>query len=156
MALFIPSNLATVELQLAALEAGRPAFRYVKGRMQGDVLVLEITAPQLLDDVLADGFAGELHAAMACSRARKVVLNLAEVKAACSGAFAALLDLQQALCGRGGRLVLCGLSGPLVAAFHIAGLTAAPGLAAPLETRPDVPAALACLDAAAGLCATAG
>jgi anti-anti-sigma factor len=152
MALFIPSNVATVELQLAALEAGRPAFRYVKGKVQEHALVLGITAPQLLDDVLADGLPGELHAALACSAARNVVLHLEEVKAVCSGAFAALIDLQQALRGRGGQLVLCGLSGPLAEAFHIVGLTGTPGPAAAFETRPDVPAALAFLAGRAGAC----
>jgi anti-anti-sigma factor len=155
MALFIPSRTAT-ELQVTALQAGRPAFRYAKGRVQGDVLVLDVTAPQLLDDVLADGFPGELHAALTCSRARKVVLNLAEVKAVCSGALVALLEVQQAVRNRGGRLVLCGLSGVLAEAFHIVGLSQTPGRPAPFETAPEVAAALTRLTETAGVRGAAG
>lgn len=156
MALFIPSNAANTPLQLAALEAGRSAFRYVKGRLQRDVLVLDVTTPQVLDDVLADGLPGELHAAVACTRARKVVLNLAEVKAVCSGAFAALLEVQQALRERGGRLVLCGLSGVLAEAFHIVGLSDTRGRAAPFETEPDVAAAVARVTEASAVGSAAG
>src|SRR5690242_3003523 len=78
----------------AVWELGRPS-RHFQSAMDQGVLVLTITTPQLLDDVLADGFSQDLLTAVANSGVPGVVLDFREVKAVCSAACGLLLHLQR-------------------------------------------------------------
>lgn len=113
--------------------------RHLKVAVQEGVVVMTITTPYLLSDVVDEGFAQELLVQVADPAFAKAVLDFHGVQAICSAAFGPLLSLRKLLKERGGRLVLCGLSTLVAEAFHIAELTG-PDL---FETRPDLETALA-------------
>ena len=120
-------------------------YRHIKISTEQGILVITITSSQLLDDVMADGFLQELLAAVSQGSAQKVVVDFRAVKAICTGVFQALRELKAHIQKTTGRLVLCGLSPAVEEVFHLAGLAAEAG--APFETRPDVEAAVATLNA---------
>jgi anti-anti-sigma factor len=120
-------------------------YRHIKICTGQGILGITITSAQLLDDVMADGFAQELLAAVTQGNTRKVVVDFQAVKAICTGVFQALLELNAHIQKTSGRLVLCGLSPAVEEVFRLAAL--ATGAGAPFETGPDVEAAVATLNA---------
>jgi anti-anti-sigma regulatory factor len=118
-------------------------FRHVRAHLDDDSLVLTVTAPQLLDDVLADGFYQELAAAVTQAGARNVVFDMHAVIAICSGCMEPLLALRKLLAEQGGRLALCGLSPLVLEVFHLAELAdSTAGEGSGFRIEPDVPSAL--------------
>jgi anti-anti-sigma factor len=109
-------------------------------------LVLTITEPQLQGDPVAEALREDLLAAVDRSGARSVVLDFRRVTYVSSVAFRPLLSLHRKLKQAGGRLVLCGMNERVAEIFHVTRLISTSGTsAAPFESHPDAPAAVASL-----------
>ena len=126
----------------SGLQAGM-AYRHLKGRTENGVLVITLTIPQLLDDVVEEGLLQELLLVTTASEAGNVIVDLQQVKAASTAALKPLLGLHESIKQRSGRLLVCGLSPMVAEVFHLAELIRtedkAPG---PFEAAPDVDTAL--------------
>ena len=129
----------------AAWELSWP-HRHWRGCLEQGVVVITITTPQLLDDVLADGFFAELTAAITATGVNKVILDFLHVKSICAEAICPLHQLADSLRDRSGRLVLCGLCPYLAEVFHIDALCEGRSAQAPFATQVDVGGAVACLN----------
>jgi anti-anti-sigma factor len=109
-------------------------------------IVLTITEPQLQGDPVAEALREDLLAAVDRCGARSVVLDFRRVTYVSSVAFRPLLSLHRKLKQGGGRLVLCGMSERVAEVFHVTRLISTSGSsAAPFESQPDLPAAIASL-----------
>lgn len=93
--------------------------RYCRARWQDGVAIITVTAAQLLDDVVAEGFLEELLAAAAHAEARNVVVDLQHVSVAGNAAFAGFESLDAQVRRRRGRLVICGASPAVQELFHV-------------------------------------
>jgi anti-anti-sigma regulatory factor len=113
--------------------------RHWNGHCEQGAFVAVIATRYLFDDVLADGFLADLVAAIQDCGARSAILDFQHVEAASQAALDALSQLSAWLGQRGGRLVLCGLCGPLIEQCHLAELTGT----GPWKGEPDVAAAMA-------------
>jgi anti-anti-sigma regulatory factor len=119
-------------------------YRHLKSNFEPGVLVLTITQPQVLDDVLSDGFEAELLAAVSHVATQKVALDFQNVNAVSPEAIKPLLHLRACLVERGGRLLLCGLSSVVAEMLRLSELVSgdqSPALA--FDVRPDLAAAIA-------------
>jgi anti-anti-sigma factor len=124
--------------------------RHLKSRTEQGVLILTVTEPQLRGDALANALRHELLAAVAGTRAPKVVLDFHAVTALSSEAFRPLLSLRRAIEEQGGRLVLCHLAPVVAQAFHATRMiSTSRSSTAAFDVQPDVAAALASLTGAA-------
>jgi anti-anti-sigma factor len=109
-------------------------------------LILSITEAQLQGDLVADALREDLLSAVDRSGARSVVLDFRRVTYVSSVAFRPLLSLHRKLKQGGGRLILCGMNDRVTEVFHVTRLISTTGVsAAPFESQPDVPAAVASL-----------
>jgi anti-anti-sigma factor len=121
--------------------------RYLESRTEQGVLVLTLTTNQLQDEKLAEVVLQELMSAIEQAQARKVVIDLRNIKFISSVAFRPLLRVRRMLQNAGGRLALCGLSRVVGDVFYTTRLASADGSSmAPFELAPDVPAAVAHLN----------
>lgn len=127
-----------------ALQGG-VQYRHFKSTLDGDVLILTLTTPQLLDDVVEEGLFQELLLAVEACRGCKVAVDLHQVKAASSAALRPLAALHRALRERGGRLVICGLSPFVAEVIHLAEVVHDDGRSGPLEERRTLAEAVAAL-----------
>ena len=95
---------------------------------------------------MSDALRADLLGAAERSGARHVVLDFQNVTYLSSVAFRPLLSLHRKLKEQGGRLILCGMTGPVAEVFHVTRLVSTHGSApAPFEAQPDAPAAVASL-----------
>lgn len=117
-------------------------------RMEQDVLVLTVTAPEFGDDESAAAVQQELLAAVTPSQPRKVALDLQNVQYIASAGIRLLLTFRRQFHGSGGRLVLCSLNGMITNVLHTARLigTSDSSLPSLFETAPDAAAAVARLN----------
>jgi anti-anti-sigma factor len=121
-----------------------PSYRHLTTAGDGDVLVLTLTDPLLLDEEVVDGVQADLVAAVDRHRPRQVVLDLQHVRAMGSAAFRPVISLHRRLREAGGELVLCGLADAVADIFHLTGLISRiPAGRAPLAAEADVRAAVA-------------
>src|SRR5262245_41922162 len=110
------------------------------------VLVLNITQTRVEGDLMAEGLRDELLAVVDQSGAQNVVLNLSQVTFVSSVTFRPLLSLHRRLKEKGGRMVLCGLTGEVKEVFEVTRLiSTSRSSVAPFEVQPDVPASVASL-----------
>jgi anti-anti-sigma factor len=93
--------------------------RYCRARWHDGVAIITVTAAQLLDDVVADGFLEELLTAAAQAEARNVVVDLRHVSVAGNAAFAGFASLNAQVRRHGGRLVICGACPAVEELFHV-------------------------------------
>lgn len=143
MALFLASSP-----RLAGFPDALPRLRqrHVICRTEKAITVLTITAPQLFEDVIADGFTQELLAAAAQLGPCDVVLDLKHVKAVTGAAIRALAELRAFIHKRGRRLVLSGVCPCVAETFHLARMVEADAptdLLFPMQ--PDLASAIAFL-----------
>ena len=117
-------------------------------RLDQEVLVLTITAPEFCDDESAGAMRQELLAAVAPAQTRKVVLDFQYVQYIASAGIRLLLNFRRQFHSSGGRLVLCSLNGLISNVLNTARLigTSDSSLPALFETAPDVSAAIARLN----------
>jgi anti-anti-sigma factor len=121
-----------------------PTHRPLRSRTERGVLVLTVTVPNVLKDEVADALRGEFLAAAA--GADRVVVDMQNVASFGSQGLRALLQLQRAVKGRGGRVVLCHLADSVKQVLQVTGLvsTSHPSRGL-LEEQPDVDAAIVSL-----------
>jgi anti-anti-sigma factor len=120
-----------------------PSYRHVTSARHGDVLVLALTDPLLLDEDVVDGAQAELTDAVERLQARKVVLDFQHVRAMGSAAFRPVISLHRRLREAGGELILCGLANAVADIFHLTGLISRiPAGSSPLAAAADVRAAV--------------
>jgi len=122
MATLIPSNQQSCVPSPVGWELHFP-HRYWKTSIEKGALVVTISTPHLLDDVLADAFFPELEATITGSGNYNVLLDLQQVKSISAEALKPLHELAHSLKVRGGRLAVCGLSDYLAEVFHIDALS---------------------------------
>jgi anti-anti-sigma factor len=123
-----------------------PHYRRLKSETQGDVLVLRITQPLVMDENVIDDLREDLLAALDHHKASRLVLDFQQVKALSSDGFRPLISLHRRVQEAGSRLVLCGLGGMVGEVFRLSGLISDdPAAGAPFASAPDVPAAVAML-----------
>jgi len=143
MALFLASST-----RLAGFPEVLPTLRqrHVLCHTEEAIPVLTITAPQLFEDVVADGFTKELLAAAAQLGPCDVVLDLQQVKVVTSSAIRAIAELRDFIHKRGRRLVLSGVCPCVAETFHLARMVEADAptdLLFPMQ--PDLASAIAFL-----------
>ena len=113
-------------------------FPYLESTVEDGVLVLTIVRQQIEGEDLAAGLKQELLAAVARSGLNRVVLDLRNTRYVSSVAFWPLLTLRRQLNDQGGRLLLCGLTGPVHDIFTSTKMITGSGsLNAPFEVAPD-------------------
>jgi anti-anti-sigma factor len=119
---------------------------YLEASVERGVLVLTITRQQIEGEDIALGLKDELLATVAHHAIDKVVLDLRNTRYVSSIAFWPLLALRRQLSDRGGRLIVCGLSGAVHDIFTTTKMVSSAGaLNAPFEMASDREAAVAML-----------
>jgi len=125
-------------------------YRYLKVRVERDVLVLSVTPQELRStqfDVI-NGLRDEMLAAAGETKAGKVVVDLSAVEQVGSASFRPLLSLRRKLHDSNGELVLCGLQPNVREVFLVTRLIDTAGSqGAPFGAAADVSAAVARLSA---------
>ncbi len=123
-------------------------YRYLKIRVEDDVLILTVTEANLRGDATAEAVYLEMLAAVDRTRVHKVVLDLGDTMLFSSVAFRPLLGLRRKLKQLNGRMVLCNLSPALTEIFRTTRLITSSGSTPPpFEAYPDVDAAIEALRA---------
>ncbi|HMC65692.1 MAG TPA: STAS domain-containing protein [Gemmataceae bacterium] len=123
-----------------------PPTQHVESRIEQGVLVVTINEPQLHSDVLVDAVGHELVLAVVHAKIRQVALDLHNVNVLTSIGIRPLLGLHRYLNQVGGRLVLCGLTKPVVDILRTSRLVGPAGDSiAIFETQPDAAVAVASL-----------
>jgi anti-anti-sigma regulatory factor len=139
MTLFMSSANSSAPLR-PAWEPGIIHHRYWKCHTERGALVVTVTRRFLFDDVLEDFFE-ELTAAIGAASAHSAIVDFRQVEAVAAASLEALDRLGKALERLGGRLILSGLSEPLVELFHLAELSGTPSW----RREVDALAALGCV-----------
>jgi anti-anti-sigma factor len=132
------SAAAKVPGTLSVLLQGGVCTRYLRAEVHDGVLLLTITAAQLLDDVVEQGLLQEMLSAVAGAGTYRVIVDLHSVEAVSSAAMGAIVSFGDFLKDHRGRLVLCCLSSFVTEEFRLAKLTASAEAAHPLETAADL------------------
>jgi anti-anti-sigma factor len=111
------------------------------------VLVLRIEEAQVMGDTLAERLRDDFLGRLASAGARNVVIDFAPVKFLSSAGFRPLLSLLKEVRGRGGRLILCGLSPDVEETLRVTRLITTGGSSpAAFEAQPHIADAIAALD----------
>jgi anti-anti-sigma factor len=125
------------------MQAAKP---YLEPSVERGVLVLTILRQQIEGEDLALGLKDELLATVAHYDIPRVVLDLKNTRYVSSIAFWPLLALRRQLGDRGGRLIVCGLTGAVHEIFTTTKMVSSAGsLNAPFEMAPDRESAVALL-----------
>jgi anti-anti-sigma factor len=115
------------------------------------VLVLAVTRKSIEGDEVADALRQELLEQVGRSGARKVVIDLSRTRYLSSIAFWPLLSLRRLLHDKGGRLIICGLTGTVADVFETTKMISSTGPAdAPFEVAADRTEAVARLSGTTG------
>ena len=124
-------------------------YQHLQQRMEGNVLILTMTAPELSNDDASDALRKEMVEAAATSGARCAVVDLSQVSYIASPGIRALLGFRRHFVEAGGRLILCQLNDMIRDVLNTARLIGATGSSPPVlfETAPDVAAGIAHLKA---------
>jgi len=124
-----------------------PTYRHLKARTEQGVLVLTLNTPELHGDQMADELREELLAAAA--GAQKVVLDFQPMGFMSSVGFRPLLSLRRQLQEGGGEMIFCNLGPQIADVFHTTRMiSTSRSSVAPFHVEPDVPSAIARLNAA--------
>lgn len=121
--------------------------RHLQAQMQGDVLVMTVTAISIEGEEIARQLRDEMLAALAASGARKVVVDFHETRFISSAAFRPLLSLRRKLQAANGAVVLCGLTPSIGDIFYTTRMISPDGTSQPMfEMEVSLPAAIARLE----------
>ena len=124
-----------------------PTYRHLKSGMDQGVLVLTLNVPELHGDQMADELREELLDAT--TGAQKVVLDFQPMGFMSSVGFRPLLSLRRKLLEGGGQLVFCNLGPAILDVLHTTRMiSTSRSSVAPFDAEPDVPSAVARLNAA--------
>jgi anti-anti-sigma factor len=119
---------------------------FLTASLEGEVLALTVTITQLEGQEVAEVLKREMLAAVERTGATRVVIDLSRARYVSSIAFWPLLALRRHLLDRGGRLLLSGLTGPVLDVFTMTKMVVGSGpVNAPFEVAPDLPTAVATL-----------
>ncbi|HZY84153.1 MAG TPA: STAS domain-containing protein [Gemmataceae bacterium] len=128
----------------------RPPEPAVQSSLENGVLVLTILWAQIEGEDAAHTLGREIQEALARTGATAVVVDLQHTRFLSSAAFWPLLNLRRQLLPKGGRLMICGLSGAVEDVFCTTRMVSTGGAVdAPFQMAPDRAAAVARLSAAA-------
>ena len=128
----------------------RPPEPAVQSSLENGVLVLTILWSQIEGEDAARALGREIQEALARTGATAVVVDLRHTRFLSSAAFWPLLNLRRQLQQKGGRLLICGLSGAVEDVFCTTRMVSAGGaLDAPFQVVSDRDAAVARLSGAA-------
>jgi anti-anti-sigma factor len=116
----------------------------LESALERGVLVLTVTRRSIEGDEVADALRQELLALVERAEVKKVVIDLSRARYVSSIAFWPLLSLRRRLQDKGGRLIICGLTGAVADVFQTTKMVSAAGTAdAPFEVAADRAAAIA-------------
>jgi anti-anti-sigma factor len=143
-----PTRSVTAPFEMAKdVPEALSRLRVHTSRTERGVLILTLTERHLAGESLADELTAELSATVADANATQVVLDFERVETLTTPSMRPLITLVHQLRAKGGRLLLCNLR-PLVAeVLTVTRLISPGGGQAPLETVPNVAAALAVMNA---------
>lgn len=117
---------------------------YLESAVESGVLVLTVTRRQIEGEDVATDLKDELDSAVTRHAAKLVVLDLSRCRYVSSIAFWPLLALRRRLADQEGRLIICGLTGPVYDVFATTKMVSSSGTtAAPFEMAPDRSSAIA-------------
>jgi anti-anti-sigma factor len=106
--------------------------------LERGVLVVLINRSSIQGEEVADALRQELRDVVERTGAGRVVIDLSRARYVSSIAFWPLLSLRRRLQEKGGRLLICGLSGPVADVFHTTKMVSSSGAAdAPFEVAAD-------------------
>jgi anti-anti-sigma factor len=127
----------------------RPPQPAVQSSLENGVLVLTILWPQIEGEDAAHALGLAIQEALTRTGATAVVVDLQHTRFVSSAAFWPLLNLRRQLQAKGGRLLICGLSGAVEDVFCTTRMVSTGGsVDAPFQMAPDRDAAVARLSAA--------
>jgi anti-anti-sigma factor len=122
----------------------------VQSSLENGVLVLTILWGQVEGEDAAHALGREIQEAVGSTGATAVVVDLQHTRFVSSAFFWPLLNLRRQLQAKGGRLLICGLSGAVEDVFCTTRMVSTGGAVdAPFQMAPDRAAAVARLSAAA-------
>ena len=123
-----------------------PQYRYLitSTHAYPGVLLVTLTESHVRSDELADALRDELLDAVTRSGVKQVVLNFGQVVFISSAGLRPLIRLRRKLQDEGGQLRICNLSESVADVFNTTRI-----FTAPFEIQPDVPSAVANLEAGA-------
>jgi anti-anti-sigma factor len=127
----------------------QPQFQYLKCQVQNGVLVLTVTASEILSEGRTEDLRLELLAAIGSEENPKVVLDFQPVKLISTTCLRALLSFRRHLRDKGGQVLLCNLATPVAEVLFTTRLVSptSSGLI-PFSMAPDVATAVAHLSTA--------
>jgi anti-anti-sigma factor len=127
----------------------RPPEPAVQSSVENGALVLTLLWPQIEGEDAARQLGREIQEAVARTAATAVVVDLQHTRFVSSAFFWPLLNLRRQLQAKGGRLLICGLSGAVEDVFCTTRMVSTGGsVDAPFQMAPDRAAAVARLSAA--------
>jgi anti-anti-sigma factor len=127
----------------------RPPEPAVQSSVENGVLVLTLQWPQIEGEDAAHRLGQEIQEAIARTAATAVVVDLQHTRFVSSAFFWPLLNLRRQLQAKGGRLMICGLTGAVEDVFCTTRMVSTGGAVdAPFQMAPDRAAAVARLSAA--------
>jgi anti-anti-sigma factor len=111
---------------------------YLTSELEDGVLVLTVTHKQIEGEEVAHRLKEELLAAVERTGASRIVIDLSHTRYLSSIAFWPLLALRRHLAAIDGKLLLCGLTGPVLDVFTTTKMVIGTGpVDAPFEMAPD-------------------
>ncbi len=127
----------------------RPPEPAVQSGVENGVLVLTLLWPSIEGEDAARQLGREIQEAVARTGATAVVVDLQHTRFVSSAFFWPLLNLRRQLQAKGGRLLICGLTGAVEDVFCTTRMVSTGGAVdAPFQMAPDRAAAVAHLSAA--------
>ncbi len=127
----------------------RPPEPAVESSLENGVLVLTLRWAQIEGEDAARTLGREIQEAVTRTAATAVVVDLQHTRFVSSAFFWPLLNLRRQLQAKGGRLLICGLTGAVEDVFCTTRMVSTGGAVdAPFQLAPDRAAAVARLSAA--------
>jgi len=127
----------------------RPPEPAVQSSVENGVLVLTLLWPQIEGEEAAHALGAGIQEAVARTAATAVVVDLQHTRFVSSAFFWPLLNLRRQLQAKGGRLLICGLTGAVEDVFSTTRMVSTGGsVDAPFQMAPDRAAAVARLSGA--------
>jgi anti-anti-sigma factor len=146
--LISPTRTSTAPFEAAGdLADALARFRHHTSRMENGVLVITLTESKLQGGDLADSLNDHLLVTVTQVQAKKVALDFRHVDRIATACLRPLLNLRNSVHAREGRLILCNLQPQVSEVLSVTRLTSTTGVGpVPLESAPDLPAAVAALN----------
>jgi anti-anti-sigma regulatory factor len=98
------------------------AYRHFLLQEQGDIVILELAAPNLFDTLIVGELENELLSYLEDRAPSKLLVDFGGVSHCSTGVINGLLRAKKRLLSHGGQLALCGMSDPIRDAYRMLNL----------------------------------